>query len=101
MYGASYPKNRNLMPNYALHWYIMNWAKEKGCHWYDLRGVPSFDPAPDHTGFGIYRFKKGFGGVPLTFMGDYYYIFKPNLYNNWESGEKYLNKMGGLLLKIF
>ena len=101
MYGASDVKNRNLMANYALHWHIINWAKENGCLWYDLRGVPTFNPSPKHSGFGIYRFKKGFGGLPLTFAGDYYYIFRPSLYKFWELSERYLNKMGGWFLKIF
>lgn len=101
MYGASEIQNRNLMANYALHWHIIMWAKENGYRWYDLRGVPSFNPSPEHSGFGIYRFKKGFGGLPITFAGDYYYIFRPTLYKIWEQGEKFLNKVGRWFLKVF
>lgn len=101
MYRASVDRNRNLRPNYALQWKIMQWAKKKGCLWYSLRGVPSFNPPPEHSGYGVYKFKKGFGGVPFTFAGDYYYIFKPKLYKYWEMGERMLNKCGKMLLKIY
>ena len=101
MYRASVDSDRNLRPNYALQWKIMQWAKQKGCLWYSLRGVPSFNPPPEHGGYGVYKFKKGFGGVPFTYAGDYYYIFKPKLYKLWENGERMLNKCGKMLLKIY
>jgi lipid II:glycine glycyltransferase (peptidoglycan interpeptide bridge formation enzyme) len=100
MYRASMNHHKNLRPNYALQWKIMQWAKNNSCIWYSLRGVPSFNPPPDHTGYGVYKFKKGFGGMPLTFAGDYYYIFKPKLYGYWEKGEVLINKVGRLLLKL-
>jgi lipid II:glycine glycyltransferase (peptidoglycan interpeptide bridge formation enzyme) len=101
MYGASDDEKRNLMPNYALHWHIIQWAKEMGCQWYDLRGVPTFNPSSKHGGYGVYRFKKGFGGLPHTFSGDYYFIYRPKLYTCWEKGEMLLNRCGKLLLKIY
>jgi lipid II:glycine glycyltransferase (peptidoglycan interpeptide bridge formation enzyme) len=101
MYGASDDKYRNLMPSYALHWYVIQWAQKKGCAWYDLRGVPSFNPPSGHSGYGVYRFKKGFGGDPYTFLGDFYFIYKPRLYACWEKGEAVLNRFGKLLLKFF
>ena len=101
MYGASETIYSNVRPNYALQWHIIKWAKEKGCLWYDLRGVASFNPSPNHSGYGVYKFKKGFGGQPFTFLGDYYYIFKPNLYKHWERGEILLNRGGKLLLRFY
>jgi lipid II:glycine glycyltransferase (peptidoglycan interpeptide bridge formation enzyme) len=100
MYGASEVKHRNVMASYALQWHIIKWAKRNGCKWYDLRGVPSFNPPETHEGFGIYLFKRGFGGVPHTFAGDFYYIFKKNIYKIWEFGEAFINRQENLILKF-
>jgi lipid II:glycine glycyltransferase (peptidoglycan interpeptide bridge formation enzyme) len=70
LYGASTDEERNRMPTYLLQWEAMNWAKAHGCEEYDLWGVPDEDEAileanfeKRHDGlWGVYRFKRGFGG---------------------------------------
>jgi len=69
-YGASTDESRNLMPTYLLQWEAMRWAKARGCEEYDLWGVPDEDEATLEANFetrrdglwGVYRFKRGFGG---------------------------------------
>jgi len=70
LYGASTDEERNRMPTYLLQWEAMKWAKALGCEEYDLWGVPDEDEATLETNFetrqdglwGVYRFKRGFGG---------------------------------------
>jgi len=70
LYGASSNEERERMPNYAVQWAAIEWAKNQGCQTYDLWGIPD---APEdeleanftnrHDGlWGVYRFKRGFGG---------------------------------------
>ncbi|MEN6363285.1 MAG: peptidoglycan bridge formation glycyltransferase FemA/FemB family protein [Bacteroidales bacterium] len=61
LYGASSTENRNLMATYALQWKAIQIAKERGCTEYDMFGVT---PRPDqsHPLYGLYQFKRGFGG---------------------------------------
>ncbi|MCW5852739.1 MAG: peptidoglycan bridge formation glycyltransferase FemA/FemB family protein [Anaerolineae bacterium] len=40
MYGASGNAYRNLMPNHALQWAAIRWAKARGCARYDFWGIP-------------------------------------------------------------
>jgi lipid II:glycine glycyltransferase (peptidoglycan interpeptide bridge formation enzyme) len=69
-YGASSNEQRQLMPTYLLQWIAMQWAKAQGCLEYDLWGVPDAELEELETGFmerddglwGVYRFKRGFGG---------------------------------------
>lgn len=74
LHGASSDESRELMPNHLLQWRAIQAAKEKGCKVYDFWGV-----APDgdakHSWAGITRFKKGFGGETIHFMGAYDYTF--------------------------
>jgi peptidoglycan pentaglycine glycine transferase (the first glycine) len=70
VYGASNDKERNRMPTYLLQWEAIRWAKARGCKEYDLWGVPDenedvleADFESRHDGlWGVYRFKRGFGG---------------------------------------
>lgn len=70
VYGASNNEERNRMPTYLLQWEAIRWAKSKGCDEYDLWGVPDEDEKTLEENFesrhdglwGVYRFKRGFGG---------------------------------------
>jgi lipid II:glycine glycyltransferase (peptidoglycan interpeptide bridge formation enzyme) len=85
VYGASSNEYRNVMPNYALQWRMIEWAKENGCTIYDFRGV-SGDLNPKNPLYGLYRFKKGFGGEFTEFIGEYDLPFSKPLYFLWEKG---------------
>ena len=69
LYGASANEHRNLMPNYMLQWNMIEWAVEKGCRIYDFRGVPG-RVGEDHPLYGLYKFKLGFGGDYVEFVGE-------------------------------
>ncbi|MBN2146769.1 MAG: peptidoglycan bridge formation glycyltransferase FemA/FemB family protein, partial [Anaerolineales bacterium] len=69
-YGASSDLHRDRMPNYLLQWEAMRWARSQGCTEYDLWGVPDANLTTLEKQFtersdglwGVYRFKRGFGG---------------------------------------
>ncbi len=76
-YGASSERQREKMPAYALQWAAMQWARGRGCTAYDLWGIPDADEATLETEFaqrndglwGVYRFKRGFGGQVTRYVG--------------------------------
>jgi peptidoglycan pentaglycine glycine transferase (the first glycine) len=86
LYGASSNEHRNVMPNYLLQWEMIKWAIEAGCDIYDFRGV-SGDLDESNPLYGLYRFKKGFGGKFTEFIGELDYIFNPLTYKIIEKGE--------------
>lgn len=77
LYGASADDGRELMPTYLLQWEAMRWARAHGCDRYDLWGVPDEDEDTLEAGFesrhdglwGVYRFKRGFGGALVRSVG--------------------------------
>jgi lipid II:glycine glycyltransferase (peptidoglycan interpeptide bridge formation enzyme) len=83
IYGASSNEHRNVMPNYALQWEMIKWAKKNGCTMYDFRGV-SGDLSPDNPLYGLYRFKKGFNGDFTEFIGEFDLPLSPFFYYLWE-----------------
>ncbi len=88
MYGASGDEHRERMPNYALQWEAIRWAKARGCALYDLWGVPDKDEATlemqylkrDDDLWGVYRFKRGFGGRLVRYVGAFDQVYSPLLY---------------------
>ncbi len=90
-YGASSNEERNRMPNYALQWAAIRWAKERGCSVYDLWGIPDEEEETLEREFikrsdglwGIYRFKRGFGGKVVRYAGAFDYVYSPLLYRLW------------------
>lgn len=96
LYGASTNQHRNKMPTYLLQWEAIRWAKEKGCTEYDLWGAPDEDAETleaqfkeRHDGlWGVYRFKRGFGGDLKRAVGVWDKVYMPLLYKvyKWRYG---------------
>jgi peptidoglycan pentaglycine glycine transferase (the first glycine) len=91
LHGASSSQKRNLMATYLIQWQAMQWAKSRGCTYYDLWGIPEDasgeeGEAVEHEGglWGVYRFKLGFGGSLVRFAGSYDYVYSPLLYRFWN-----------------
>lgn len=88
LYGASTNEGRNRMPTYLLQWEAMKWAKARGCAEYDLWGVPDEDEATLEANFetrhdglwGVYRFKRGFGGELKRAVQAMDRVYNPLLY---------------------
>lgn len=88
LYGASTDEERNRMPAYLLQWEAMKWAKARGCEEYDLWGVPDEDEATLEANFetrhdglwGVYRFKRGFGGELKRAVQAMDRVYNPLLY---------------------
>jgi len=88
LYGASSDAERNRMPTYLLQFEAMRWAAAKGCRSYDLYGIPDGDEEELERSFterndglwGVYRFKRGFGGQVARSVGAWDYVYQPLLY---------------------
>ena len=88
LYGASRSAHREKMPTYMLQWEAIRWAKSKDCQVYDLWGIPDADEETLEAQFlkrsdglwGVYRFKRGFGGRVTRTMGAWDRVYNPVLY---------------------
>jgi lipid II:glycine glycyltransferase (peptidoglycan interpeptide bridge formation enzyme) len=87
--------------NHLLEWHALQWAREQGCTYYDLWGIPdalglaaiaedaeqraAFEAAAqDDPLIGVYRFKKGFGGQVVRYLPAYDQVYLPPLYTLWR-----------------
>ncbi|MCD6577746.1 MAG: peptidoglycan bridge formation glycyltransferase FemA/FemB family protein [Anaerolineaceae bacterium] len=87
-YGASTNLERNRMPAYLLQWEAMKLAASRGCTEYDLWGIPDEEQDVLEKNFmlrsdglwGVYRFKRGFGGEIKRTAGVYQKVINKPLY---------------------
>jgi len=70
LHGASSNEHRNVMAPYLLHWEMIKKAKAEGFEHYDFWGIAP-ENEPNHPWAGITRFKKGFGGVEVSYPGTF------------------------------
>jgi peptidoglycan pentaglycine glycine transferase (the first glycine) len=92
-YGASSDNERNKMPAYLLQWEAILYAKRKNCTEYDLWGVPDHDQTFLEENFtsredglwGVYRFKRGFGGKVVRSAGVFEKEIKPFLFKSYQA----------------
>lgn len=88
LYGASSDVERNRMAPYLAQWEAICWAKTHGALTYDLWGVPDEDEATLEANFeqrrdglwGVYRFKRGWGGTLTRTLGAWDKVYNPLMY---------------------
>jgi lipid II:glycine glycyltransferase (peptidoglycan interpeptide bridge formation enzyme) len=88
LYGASSDHKRSLMPSYAAQWAAIQWARDRGCATYDMWGIPDAPLATLEAEFetrteglwGVYGFKRGWGGQVVRSAGAWDYAYSPLLY---------------------
>lgn len=113
VWGASSNRERSRMPNHALQWAAMRWARARGATRYDFWGIPDeigqvavgltrgsgagvpvdelpidLEALPSHDLWGVYRFKQGFGGQVVRHIGTWEMPLQPNGYRLFQVGRQ-------------
>jgi lipid II:glycine glycyltransferase (peptidoglycan interpeptide bridge formation enzyme) len=99
LYGGSTEQGLKSGANHALQWHALQWARERGCRLYDFWGVPDEfgraavaaaerdrleEAAKRDPLYGVFRFKKGFGGQVVRYLPAYDRVYLPPLYALWQ-----------------
>lgn len=104
MYSGSTDAGLKLGANHLLQWHAIQWARTRGCARYDFWGIPdafgqmlaTADNAPStssdqldaaakaHPLYGVYRFKKGWGGRVVRYLPAYDQVYLAPLYWLWQ-----------------
>jgi len=79
LHGMSRTAHREKMPTYLIQWESMRWAQQAGCEEYDMWGAPD-EFTRDDPMWGVYRFKRGFGGEVRRTLGAWDYPVRSLLY---------------------
>lgn len=70
-YGASSGEHREVMASNLMMWEVIRFGQAQGCTSFDMWGSLGPEPDPKSPWFGFHRFKKGYGGELVEFIGTY------------------------------
>jgi lipid II:glycine glycyltransferase (peptidoglycan interpeptide bridge formation enzyme) len=101
LYGCSTGVGLKSGANHALQWQAIQWARACGCRLYDFWGVPDQfglaarasdaaerelleERAKSDPLYGVFRFKRGFGGQLVRYLPAYDRVYMPPLYALWQ-----------------
>jgi len=101
LYSGSTAEGLRCGAQHAIQWQAIQWARTRGATCYDFWGIPDglgqaaacADPAArarleaeaqNDPLYGVYRFKKGFGGSVVRYLPAYDRVFLPPLYALWR-----------------
>lgn len=93
LYGASSNQKRNLMATYGIQWQAIQWARSRGSRWYDMWGIPDEEESTLEAQFqdrndglwGVYGFKRGWGGRVARSLGTWDYVYNPLVYRAYQT----------------
>lgn len=91
-YGASSSQLRNLMASNLICWEAIKFGRKKGCRFFDMWGSLPPNADPSHPWYGFHRFKMGYGGDLVEYVGSWDLVLNPTLYriynvaDNWRWG---------------
>ena len=83
MFGASTDRDPSLPKTHLLQFRCLQWAKEQGCLYFDFRTIPEV-LKPGEEMWGVYQFKKGFGGFSRLHLQTQDYVYHPFIYTLWR-----------------
>ena len=83
MFGASANEHRERMPNHLLQWNGIQWARSQGCWYYNFRGIPNILQEGEEL-WGVYLFKRGFGGYPMFALETHDLVYQPLVYQAYR-----------------
>lgn len=70
LYGGTLSEYRYMFPSYALLGSMIDYCITNNFEYFDLFGIGGDFDESNHY-FGIYKFKRGFGGTPIEFIGEF------------------------------
>lgn len=76
-YGGSSTAHRNRMPANLLMWEAIKFGKSRGATLFDMWGALAPGYPKDHPWTGFTRFKEGYGGRHVEFVGSFDLVISP------------------------
>jgi lipid II:glycine glycyltransferase (peptidoglycan interpeptide bridge formation enzyme) len=98
-YGGSSIEHKEVMANNLLAWEVIKWGKQQNLTSFDMWGALGPDPDPKDPWYGFHRFKSGYGGRLVEYLGTYDLVINDPLYWAFTSVDKF-SKLKFFLLKM-
>lgn len=83
MFAGTSKKKPALPKSHILQYHSFQWAKAHHCTHFDFRTIPENLEAGEEM-WGVYHYKKGFGGFSQLHMATQDYVYRPLIYRTWR-----------------
>jgi lipid II:glycine glycyltransferase (peptidoglycan interpeptide bridge formation enzyme) len=100
-YGASKFEHKEVMAQNLLMWEVIKYGQSLGLKTFDMWGSLGPNANESEPGYGFHRFKQGYGGQLLQFVGTYDLVVNPPLYKIYNLVDKYRWKLLRLKASLF
>lgn len=97
--GGAYSKYLDFQPFYTLHYEMLKYAVENNYERYNFYGI-SGNLKEDDPMYGIYLFKKGFGGEVVELMGEFDYPISKTYYCVYKTSYGVYHKLKQIKKKL-
>lgn len=87
-YGASSAENRNVMASNLIMWEAILYGKKLGLKHFDMWGALGPNPNNKDPWYGFHKFKEGYGGQHVEFVGSYDLVINPVAYQLYKVADK-------------
>lgn len=98
-YGGSSDELRNTMHSTLVGWEAIKLGQRLKLKQFDMWGALGENPNPNDPWIGFHRFKSGFGGVLVEYIGSFDLVFNQNIYWIFTSIDKF-TQLKVFLLKL-
>ncbi len=99
LYGGTYSHYMHLMAQYKLQMSMINACREKNLPIYDFGGI-SGDFNEHNPMYGVFGFKRGFGGYVVEYIGEFTYIFDKLSYKLYNLAYKLYRTINHIRFKM-
>ncbi|OGY17538.1 MAG: hypothetical protein A2784_01380 [Candidatus Chisholmbacteria bacterium RIFCSPHIGHO2_01_FULL_48_12] len=87
-YGASSSENREVMASNLMMWEVIRLGKSLGCKTLDMWGALGPNPNQKDPWYGFHRFKEGYGGQLVEFVGSFDLVLSNTWYGLYRIAEE-------------
>ena len=97
--GGGYSDYFNLQPAYSIHYEMMKYAADNNYRYYNFYGI-SGNLVESDPMYGVYLFKRGFGGQVVELMGEFDMPVRPFYYFLYKTSYDVVHKLKKLKTKL-
>lgn len=94
-HGASSSESREVMAPHLLQWESIRRAKQQWYETYDFFGISPEGASAKHPWAGVTRFKLGFGGRRVDYIGAYDLVLHDGLYHLFNTARRLRGMLRG------
>lgn len=88
LFGGAYSKYMELLSPYTTNYEMIKYAVENGYEKYNFYGIDGHYDDKKSELYGLYDFKRGFGGVVEEYIGEFNLVLSKPLYLAYEAALK-------------